>query len=467
MRLLQNAVLGRPLRHAQPASVFWRAFPGGSRPAPATTNASASFHLPLTGPFPGIPCSRILFSPTPPAFLPYPPRDPATIFHSELIDLFGLHKGGPEPVDQLLVTLRQLQAARIRTVMFSISWAWLEPAQGQLRWGYLEDVVGSACSHTELKVTLIVDLMRAPDWLFVLHPGAAVLDAGGRNYSHLSWFHSAANEVALGSLRQVVEGLSAKYEGCISGVQPVYNNEYEAKYTQEFDSYQDYNAAALASYRSLMRTRVGGDLGRLNARWETQFSSFWDWQQFRVHHGASVFNQACAVVQAAGVRCFHHFPEFFSVLDAVYGAAMFKHIAASPHTDFLIMDSNFRTSTGALMDPRKLRLYIAAAHAYGKPTYFEAAVERFADVKLLQAGYAHALLAGASNMGLTNWLGRINITDPQLAAAMHERAGMGRHGQACARVGLWGLRCHRFVCRQLAMELLLASEAARCSPQQH
>lgn len=108
---------------------------------------------PPTGPFPGIPCSRILFSPTPPAFLPYPPRDPATIFHSELIDLFGLHKGGREPVDQLLVTLRQLQAARIRTVMFSISWAWLEPAQGQLRWGYLEDVVGSACSHTELKVS--------------------------------------------------------------------------------------------------------------------------------------------------------------------------------------------------------------------------------------------------------------------------------------------------------------------------
>lgn len=37
----------------------------------------------------------------------------------------------------------------------------------------------------------------------------------------------------------------------------------------------------------------------------------------------------------------------------------------STHADFLIMDSNFRTSTGALMDPRKLRLYIAAAHAYG------------------------------------------------------------------------------------------------------
>ena len=47
---------------------------------------------------------------------------------------------------------------------------------------------------------------------------------------------------------------------------PPHTHPAQAKYTQEFDSYQDYNAAALASYRSLMRTRVGGDLGRLNAR---------------------------------------------------------------------------------------------------------------------------------------------------------------------------------------------------------
>ncbi|KAG2425669.1 hypothetical protein HXX76_013511 [Chlamydomonas incerta] len=378
----------------------------------------------------------------------------ATIFHSELIDLFGLHKGGPEPVDKLLHTLQQLEGARIRTVMFSVSWAWLEPAAGRLRWDYLEALVGTACGRTQLKVALIVDLMRAPGWLFAVHPGAAVLDAGGRNYSHLSWFHGPANQMARDSLRQVVEGLAAEYGGCLSGVQPVYNNEYEAKYTQEFDSYQDYNAAALGAYRDRLRGRLGGDLGRLNARWETHFGSweqvappklfagavmgpddsarFWDWQQFRVQHGASIFNDACAVVKAAGVRCFHHFPEFFSVLDAVYGAAMFRHIAASPYTDFLIMDSNFRTSTGAVMDPRKLRLYISAAHAYGKPTYFEAAVERFADMKLLQAGYRHALLAGAAHMGLTNWLGRIDVTAPELAAAMHVEAAPAPAGGGAA-----------------------------------
>lgn len=74
-----------------------------------------------------------------------------------------------------------------------------------------------------------MDLMRAPDWLFVLHPGAAVLDAGGRNYSHLSWFHSAANEVALGSLRQVGgEGRRAAAGGGGGYVSTIPNQKAEA-----------------------------------------------------------------------------------------------------------------------------------------------------------------------------------------------------------------------------------------------
>jgi hypothetical protein len=34
--------------------------------------------------------------------------------------------------------------------------------------------------------------------------------------------------------------------------------------------------------------------------------------------------------------------QFFSVLDAMHGAAMFKHVAASPWVDYLIMSSNFK-----------------------------------------------------------------------------------------------------------------------------
>ena len=122
-----------------------------------------------------------------------------------------------------------------------------------------------------------------------------------------------------------------------------------------------------------------------------------------------------------------HAPQFFSVLDAIYGATMFPLIAGSnatgagrgqgsrgrgvrgwvlvssryssawaapgrvvamrrggkahdpplltahpytsihaPHTDFVIMDSNFRTPYGTLMDPSKLRFYVAAARAFGE-----------------------------------------------------------------------------------------------------
>ncbi len=62
-----------------------------------------------------------------------------------------------------------------------------------------------------------------------------------------------------------------------------------------------------------------------------------------------MLNRACAAVQSAGARCFHHVPELFTVLDAVYGSTMFKQIAASPTTDFLIVSSDFRTTYGSLV----------------------------------------------------------------------------------------------------------------------
>lgn len=36
---------------------------------------------------------------------------------------------------------------------------------------------------------------------------------------------------------------------------------------------------------------------------------FWDWMRFRTEAGADVLNGACRTVQAAGLQCFHHFPE--------------------------------------------------------------------------------------------------------------------------------------------------------------
>lgn len=47
--------------------------------------------------------------------------------------------------------------------------------------------------------------------------------------------------------------------------------------------------------------------------------SYWDFVRFREEFGAAHYNKACATVHAAGLMCFHHFPEFFTVIDAMYG----------------------------------------------------------------------------------------------------------------------------------------------------
>ncbi len=62
--------------------------------------------------------------------------------------------------------------------------------------------------------------------------------------------------------------------------------------------------------------------------------SYWDWMAFREEYGANHLNTACGIVKKAGLGCFHHFPEFFSVLDAIYGATMFKRLASNENVDF-------------------------------------------------------------------------------------------------------------------------------------
>ncbi len=80
---------------------------------------------------------------------------------------------------------------------------------------------------------LVVDLRSAPDWVFQKYPGCFSVDSTGRKYEKaLSMFHKEANVAALGFLRNVSEHLAKKFEGCMVGIQPTYNNEYEAKFTQ-------------------------------------------------------------------------------------------------------------------------------------------------------------------------------------------------------------------------------------------
>ncbi|KAG2489740.1 hypothetical protein HYH03_011847 [Edaphochlamys debaryana] len=321
-----------------------------------------------------------------------------------------------------------MEAAGITTVAMSTQWDFIQAEEGPLKLDYLSWLVESACTNTQLKVAFIVDLVRAPAWLFGKFPDAKAMDSHGRSYQLLSWFHDDANAVAMEVLRDVTTHLVNSHSRCVTAVQPVFNNEYEAKYTQEHDCYQDYSPPALTSFRGWLQAKRPR-LEELNLRWGTSFKDwaevapgvleagsmmgvdlaprYWDFLRFREIHGAEVFNRACAAVQMSGAKCFHHIPEFFTVLGAVYGATMFKHIAASPHTDFLVMDSNFRTAYGTVMNPSKLRLVISAAVAYGKPVHFEVAYGQTATEELLEAGFRAALLAGAQGLGVASWLGRL------------------------------------------------------------
>ncbi|GIL69580.1 hypothetical protein Vretifemale_470, partial [Volvox reticuliferus] len=194
----------------------------------------------------------------------------------------------------------------------------------------------------------------------------------------------------------------------------------------------------ILSFQQWLQAR-SPDLDDLNGRWGTNFTSwetvtpplleagsfmgaditprYWDFISFRELHGAQVLNRACAAVQAAGVRCFHHVPELFTVLDAVYGTTLFKQIAASSNTDFIIINSNFKTSYGDATSPTKTQLNVAAAAAYGKQVYFEASLEHSPSLESLQSVVTLALMAGAEGVGISNWLGKYDL-NPELLAAL-------------------------------------------------
>ncbi|KXZ46504.1 hypothetical protein GPECTOR_43g941 [Gonium pectorale] len=359
--------------------------------------------------------------------------------------------------------LNGMHEAGISAVVYSIVWKSMEPEEGKIQWEQLAWLMNTTCHNSPLKVDVIVDMLHGADWVRARYPTSWPVDADGRPYEHrISWYHQPVNEAALRFLDSIVKYLAKNYAPCAAAIQPVYNNEYEAKYTQEYDAFQDYSQHALQAYRDWLRAR-STDVQLFNTRWGTAFKTweevrppvlhsgdltgvdfnprYWDFLKFRIEFGSATYNRACGFVKAAGLQCFHHFPEFFTVLDAMYGASMFKHIAGSPNTDWVIMDSNFRTPYGTVIKPIKLRIYVGAAVPYGKPTYFEAAVEHFNDTYLLVESFRESLLSGAGNLGITNWHRRV-----KMSAALHSAMRPQFNDTGCEPNELVGLFLHLDSC---------------------
>ncbi|GLI63535.1 hypothetical protein VaNZ11_006523 [Volvox africanus] len=370
----------------------------------------------------------------------------ATLFHLELAERFNLTQGRDNTrLDELVATLLSMESVGITTVVFSSPWEFLQSTDGPVNFDYLDLLVSSACQNTRLKVAFIFDLVRAPQWVFERWPAAKAADSHNRQYNLLSWFHPEAYQLALEVLKMVVTHLAMSHAGCVSSVQPAFNNEYEAKYTQEHDCFQDYSTPALTAYRQWLQARQP-QLADLNKRWGTNVqywddvappvleagsvmapdlkTRYWDFLKFRELEGAKVLSRACSVVQSAGIQCFHHVPELFTVLVAVYGITMFKYIASDPHTDYIVLDASFSTPYGSPVHPAKLRLSVAAAVGYGKPVHLGAAVQDSIDYDLLSSAFRNALLAGAAGVGITNWLPYIPL-NPSLKETLHPSLAPG------------------------------------------
>ena len=229
------------------------------------------------------------------------------------------------------------------------------------------------------------------------------------------------------------------------------------------DAARDYSTAAVQLFRQYFRG-VHGSIKHWNARWETSFDSwaavqppkfsqhlghfnssvtnlfYWDFQHFRHRQIHAVHEGACMHIAAHGFRCILHFPEFMTGADAIYASGAVFTLAASPWLDYVVVDSNFMTTSMHPNDVRVVTLLVAAMKPFGKPVFFEGAFERINDPKLHQRAVALTAASGAHGMGFTNWLDQIN---PEFfGKALHAR-GASRTGNAPAIAILSPYRSYR------------------------
>jgi len=183
----------------------------------------------------------------------------------------------------------------------------------------------------------------------------------------------------------------------------------------------------MALFHAHLRS-VHGSLQHWNQRWKTSFESweamrppgyiqggehydrdsndllYWDFQHFRQQRLHAVHENCCMRAAAHGFKCVLHFGEFLGSNDAICAGGVVFTLAASPWVDYIIVDSNFQTTTGHQNDVRVVQLLISAMKPFRKPVYFEGAFERFRDKKLHQAAVDLTVASGAYGVGFTNWL---------------------------------------------------------------
>ena len=145
------------------------------------------------------------------------------------------------------------------------AWSRLEPAPGDLRWGWLDRAV-DVLLGAGLEVVMGTPSATPPRWMLDRHPDMLAVDAEGRPrgfgsrrhycFSHRPYREEAARMAGL---------MAERYGDRVAAWQT--DNEYGCH-----DTVLSYSDAARAAFRLWLRDRYG-DVGRLNAAWGNVFWS--------------------------------------------------------------------------------------------------------------------------------------------------------------------------------------------------
>ena len=174
------------------------------------------------------------------------------------------------PVDAQLMAEAGLRFVR----MAEFSWSKLEPRQGELDFGWLDQAL-SVMSATDLDVVLGTPTAAPPAWLIAEHPDILPVDRDGRVFPFGHRRHYCPNNATFREeTRRVVDALAARYGTDERVIAWQIDNELSGRC---------YCARCEVAFREWLEQRYGS-LDELNALWGTAFWSqtYGSWEQIGV-----------------------------------------------------------------------------------------------------------------------------------------------------------------------------------------
>jgi beta-galactosidase len=165
--------------------------------------------------------------------------------------------------DQIRKDIALMRAAGFTLVrMGDLSWDAFEPAEGEFRFAWFDDVL-SQMNAAGIKVILDVAGLPAPIWLHHRYPSANVVDQSGVVWQPARRYMEDISDPAYREhVRRYAEALTSHYAGHPAVIAVGYDNEIG-------DGYLSYSAADRARFVEWLKTRYR-TVEALNAAWATQ-----------------------------------------------------------------------------------------------------------------------------------------------------------------------------------------------------